>query len=131
MSKFLDLINEFNRSVSVEPTLPTGNLMTLFTKLCDTLKIDCERADGGLLIKIPTEEENQDISRYTSTGAIDSNVENLASKANAVSGMFGTKAGQAKQAVKDRSNLAPQMLQAYQNITAQIKAALMNINKTV
>ena len=129
MSKFLDLVNEFARSVSVTPTTPTGNLMSLFTKLCDTLQVDCEQTDGGLLIKIPEEEENQDISKYTSTGAIDSNVENLASKANIGSKIFGTNAGKAKTAVKNRANLAPQMVKAYEDITAQIKAALMNMNK--
>ena len=103
--------------------------MSLFTKLCDTLQVDCEQTDGGLLIKIPEEEENQDISKYTSTGAIDSNVENLASKANIGSKIFGTNAGKAKTAVKNRANLAPQMVKAYEDITAQIKAALMNMNK--
>jgi hypothetical protein len=129
MSKFLDLVNEFSRSVSVTPTELTGNLMGLFTKLCDTLQVNCEQTSDGLLIKIPAEEENQDISKYTSTTAIDSNVEGLASKANVASRLFGTTAGQAKTAVKDRANLAPQMVKAYQDITKQIKAALINMNK--
>lgn len=124
MSKFLDLINEFNRSISVEPTPPAGNLMTLFTKLCNTLHVDCERTDNGLLIKIPTEEENQDITKYTSTNAIDNNVERLAAKP----GNFGTNAGQANQAVNDRKQLAPDMVKTYKTITNQIKAALNNIN---
>lgn len=121
MSKFLDLVNEFARSVSVTPTTPTGSLMGLFTKLCDTLQVDCEQTDGGLLIKI-SEEEAEDMSKYTSTSAIDSNVEGLAAKAK----IFGTSSGRAKQAVKERQQLAPNMVKAYQDITNQIKSALLN-----
>lgn len=125
MSKFLDLVNEFARSVSVTPTAPTGSLMGLFTKLCDTLQVDCEQTNGGLLIKI-SEEEAEDMSKYTSTSAIDSNVEGLAAKANMGSKIFGTASGRAKQAVKERQQLAPTMVKAYQDITNQIKSALLN-----
>ena len=78
--------------------------------------------------KAETEEENQDVTKYTSTNAIDNNVEGLAAKANIGSRIFGTNAGQAKQAVNARKQLAPNMIKAYNGITAQIKAALNNIN---
>jgi hypothetical protein len=129
MSKFLDLVNEFSRSVSATPAEPTCGLTRLFVKLCDTLQIGYEQTSDGFLIKIPAEEENQDLSKYTATAAIDSNVEGLASKANIASRIFGTTAGKAKAAVKDRANLAPLLVTAYQDLTNQIKTALMNVKK--
>lgn len=88
MSKFLDLVNEFARSVSVTPTAPTGNLMSLFTKLCDTLQVDCEQTDGGLLIKIPAEEENEAyIQKQVDPNRVINQVDGVARQP--VGGVFG------------------------------------------
>jgi len=124
MSKFLDLVNEFARSVSVTPTAPTGSLMSLFTKLCDTLQVDCEQTDGGLLIKIPANEESEE--------NVNSEISRMAKQSTdpTVTGVEKNLSAQAVQAKNRRLPLDRDVLAMFNKMTDNLAKEIQRIKST-
>ena len=121
MSKFLDLINE--NSPENEG----------FIEKLKNMGVEVKKTENGYAFTFHVslddngEEEAEDaayVARQTSGPVIDSEVENLASKANLGGRIFNTTSNQAKAAVNKRKALAGQMVNAYNKLTNKIQQAL-------
>ena len=140
MSKFLNLIEEFDPSNNNDPKwalidfLKSKGIKVSMVAETDMIYIDIGTETIAVTVSIPEEEAENIDTGMKNPYSVDTEVEKLGSTAaSGLKGMagklFGSSAQQAKAAVSQRAGVAKQAVGVYKNTTNNLKKNIQKLSK--